>query len=381
MKILLTATVQSHICQFHKPLVEVLHKHGCEVHVAAKNNLNEKNGLKLNFVEKIFDIPFSRSPKSMDNIRAYKQLKRIIDSEGYDVIHCNTPMGGIITRLAGRKARKYGTEVYYTAHGFHFYKEAPKKNWIMYYPIEKFFANHFTDKLITITKEDYQLASSKFRTEVYHIFGVGVNSKKYYPMSVRKKQELRRIYGYDLETPILLCVGELNKNKNQTTVIRALAEVRKHIPNCKLLLAGNGPSNDELHELAQKLSLENAIDFLGYTLDLEKYLNIADVLISLSFREGMPFNIMEAMLCGTPVIASNNRGHRELITSGVNGILVSNADINKIAKKIVCLLENKILAKELSNTAQKHINKYKDVSVASELEQIYFSNIYGRGIC
>lgn len=156
MKVLLTATVQSHICQFHKPLAEVLHEHGCEVHVAARDNLAEKNGLKLDFVDKVFNVPFARSPKSLDNIKAYRQLKKIIDEGGYDVIHCNTPMGGVVTRLAARKARKKGTKVFYTAYGFHFYQGAPKKNWIVFYPIEKFFSR-LTDKLITITAEDYKI--------------------------------------------------------------------------------------------------------------------------------------------------------------------------------------------------------------------------------
>ena len=130
-KVLLTATVQSHICQFHKPLVEMLREQGdVEIHVAARNNLAEKNGLKLDFVDKVYDIPFSRSPKSTDNIKAYKQLKKLINEEKYNIIHCNTPMGGIVTRLAAKKARKKGCKVIYTAHGFHFYKGASKKNWI-----------------------------------------------------------------------------------------------------------------------------------------------------------------------------------------------------------------------------------------------------------
>lgn len=103
MKVLLTATVQSHICQFHRPLVEILHSHGYEVHVAAKNNLAEKNGLRLDFVEKAYDVPFARSPRSKDNLHAFKELKKIIEKENYEVIHCNTPMGGIVTRLAARK--------------------------------------------------------------------------------------------------------------------------------------------------------------------------------------------------------------------------------------------------------------------------------------
>ena len=165
-KVLLTATVQSHICQFHKPLVEVLHAQGYEVHVAARNNLVEKNGLCLDFVEKIYNIPFSRSPKSKDNLKAYLQLKKIIGENSYEIIHCNTPVGGIITRLAALKARKSGTKVLYTAHGFHFYKGAAKKNWLIYYPIEKIMAR-FCDILITITEEDYQLAKRKFHTNIY----------------------------------------------------------------------------------------------------------------------------------------------------------------------------------------------------------------------
>lgn len=97
MKVLLVATVQSHICQFHRPLVAMLHEHGCEVHVAARNNLAEKNGLKLDFVEQVFDVPFQRSPFSPKNLGAYKQLKKIIDEGNYDVVHCNTPVGGVLT--------------------------------------------------------------------------------------------------------------------------------------------------------------------------------------------------------------------------------------------------------------------------------------------
>ena len=161
LKVLLTATVQSHICQFHKPLVQMLREHGdVEIHVAAKNNLAEKNGLALDFVDKVYDVPFSRSPKSLDNIRAYRELKEIIDVEKYDIIHCNTPMAGIVTRLAAIATRKRGTKVIYTAHGFHFYHGAPKINWIVYYPIEKCFAK-LTDTLITINDEDYNIASQR----------------------------------------------------------------------------------------------------------------------------------------------------------------------------------------------------------------------------
>ncbi|HBI92113.1 MAG TPA: glycosyltransferase family 1 protein, partial [Terrisporobacter glycolicus] len=194
MKVLFVATVQSHIAQFHTGAIDLLKEGGYEIHVAARNNLFEKNGLQLQGVDKVFDIPFNRSPFSYKNMGAYRLLKGIIDNEYYDMIHCNTPVGGITTRLAARKTRKKGTIVIYTAHGFHFYKGAPKKNWLIYYSVEKLLA-HFTDKLVTITQEDYDLASQKFCCNVYHVHGVGVKTKKYSSVTEKEAQAFRKEMG------------------------------------------------------------------------------------------------------------------------------------------------------------------------------------------
>lgn len=371
MKVLITATVQSHIVQFHKPLVEVLHSHGCEVHVAARNNLAEKNGLRLDFVDKVFDVPFARSPKSTDNIKAYKELKRIIAEERYDIIHCNTPMGGIVTRLAARSTRKNGMKVFYTAHGFHFYKGAPKKNWVIFYPIEKFFANHYTDKLITITTEDYELAKDKFHCQVEHIHGVGVDEKRYHPVSFEEQARIRAELGFSLNQKIILCIGELLPNKNQQMAIRMMKTVVKKFPNAVLLLAGNGPQKDNLETLIHELNLEKNIQMLGYCTFLEKYQQIADALVACSKREGLPLNLVEAMLSGNPVVASVNRGHKELIVDGTNGYLVENTD--EMSLKVLQILRNK----EIWNTARKTIreraSKYGFVNVKKNLESLYFT--------
>lgn len=367
MKVLLTATVQSHICQFHKPLVKMLHECGAEVHVAARDNLAEKNGLKLDFVEKIYDLPFSRSPKSIDNIRAYKQLKDILEKERYDVIHCNTPMGGIVTRLAARQVRKRGAKVYYTAHGFHFYKGAAIKNWIVYYPIEKMFSK-ITDKIITITKEDYKLASKRFKCQVFYIHGVGVNTNKFHRISFEEKQKLRMKYGFKKDQNIILNIGELVKNKNQKTIINAMSEVIKHIPDCKLLIAGNGPERANLEWLIKEKSLDAYVKLLGYTTNIDEYLNLSDVLVTGSFREGLPVNVMEAMLCGKLVIASRNRGHRELIKEGENGYLVDADDAISFAERICYVLQNK---RGICQKSIELVAPFTDINVYKELKRLY----------
>lgn len=374
MKVLIVATVQSHICQFHKPLAEMLHEHGCEVHAAAGNNLAEKNGLKLDFVEKVFDVPFDRSPVSPRNIRAYREIKKIIDTGNYDVIHCNTPVGGIVTRLAAGKARRSGTKVFYTAHGFHFYNGASKKNWLIFYPIEKLFAR-MTDKLITINTEDYRLAKAKFPCPVYYIHGVGVDAERYHPATEEQKVAMRRDLGYPEDAKIILCVGELLSNKNQAMAIGAMEELvldDNRYSNVQLLIAGNGPEKENLEAEIADMGMEDHIRLLGYRTDLERFQAAADMLVSCSYREGLPLNIIEAMLSGNPVVATDNRGHRDLVINGETGYLVQCEDEFAMRDRIEQLLQDAELRKAFAKKAYWHAMQYSFSGVKNELEDIYF---------
>ena len=370
MKVLLTATVQSHICQFHKPLMKMLKEKGYEVHVAARNNLAEKNGLAMEYADKVFDIPFDRSPVSTRNIKAYKELSKVLSQNKYEIIHTNTPVGGLVTRLAANKYRKKnGTKVFYTAHGFHFYKGAPKKNWLIYYPIEKF-SSRLTDKLITITEEDYKLAGEKFHCQVERIHGVGANSSKYYAFSDEEKKSTREELGIPEYTKVIVNVGELLPNKNQRTAILAMKKVVEVYPTAKLFIAGNGPELDNLTNLVKENGLENNVEFLGYTLQLNDYYNIADCVVACSFREGLPLNVMEAMLCEDAVVASNNRGHRELVEDGVTGFIVEATDIDGFADKIINVLGNpSVYAKPSLEKAQL----FTDENVCEELKKVYLN--------
>lgn len=370
-KILLTATVQSHICQFHKLLAKLLQENGYEVHVAARDNLAEKNGLQMEYVDKVFDIPFDRSPFSIKNIKAYKELSKVLKENKYEIIHTNTPMGGMVTRLAANKYRKKnGTKVFYTAHGFHFYKGAPKKNWLIYYPIEKSMSR-LTDKLITITNEDYKLASEKFHCDVVHIHGVGANSEKFYVMSDEEKSSIRQKLGYSSNTKLILNIGELLPNKNQKAAIIAMRQVKEQYPESRLLIAGNGPELDNLKRLVIENKLDNYVEFLGYTTEINKYFNIADCVVACSYREGLPLNVMEAMLCGKAVVASNNRGHRELVKDGETGFIVDADDIDAFAEKIKAVLDN---SSNFKTSALISVAPFTDKNVINELKNIYFNS-------
>jgi glycosyltransferase EpsD len=300
---------------------------------------------------------------------AYSKLRKILKTERYDFISCNTPAAGVSARLAARDVRKQGTKVYYTAHGFHFYKGAPKINWLLYYPIERLMA-HFTDTLITITKEDYRLAKPNFDTNVVHIHGVGADEGKFLSVDENQNNMFRKEQGYD-DRFIILCVGELNKNKNQKTVINAVRKVSRVHPEVLLLLAGNGPTDEELREQITSLNMQHYVRMLGYCTDLEKYTNACDILVSASFREGMPLNIMEAMMCGKPVIASNNRGHRELIHHFRNGLIFNAEDYNALGQYIEQLVEDSTLRSKLGTAGRKSVKPYLNRNVEKELKEIY----------
>ncbi|MEN1937230.1 glycosyltransferase family 4 protein [Paenibacillus sp. 102] len=365
-KVLFCATVDFHFKAFHLPYMKWFKDQGWEVHVAAAGNM------ELPYVDKKYEITIQRSPLHLKNIKAYKELKAIIDKNRYKIIHCHTPMGGAIARLAAKNSRKHGTKVLYTAHGFHFCKGAPLINWLLYYPIEKMLAN-YTDCLITINQEDYNLAVHRqFKAaKIEQVHGVGVDTGYFKPVDVVQKNCLRIEMGYKQDDFLMFYAAEFNKNKNQQLLIQSLALIKDNVPNARLLLAGNGPLINDCKRLAKQMGVFEMIDFLGYRNDIVKILPICDIAVGSSLREGLPVNIMEAMACGLPIIASENRGHLELVEDSANGYIIPNQDAQLFALKIVELNKSKALLVKMGTESKRKMNKYSIVQVESEMSSIY----------
>lgn len=369
-KILYVATVASHIAQFHKPYMKLFKEKGYEVHVAARDNLAEKNGLQLEYVDKFINIPFQRSPFNLKNVISYKQIKKLLTEEKYDLIICNTPVGGIVTRMAAKKTRKKGTKVIYIAHGFHFYNGAPKKNWLIYYPIEKHFAKK-CDAVITINQEDYKLASKKFKTNVSYIHGIGVDEERYSLQSLDKREKMRESMGVSDEAFVILVVGELLPNKNQIQAIKAVEEISQKHKNIKLWIAGNGSNRETLERYVNEHGLQDYVEFLGYCTNLQEYQWAADVGVSCSIREGLGLNVIEAMIAGNTFIGTKNRGHNQLISDGENGFLVDVGDYTALSEKLELLMFDKELKSRLQENAKEMIKPYTLSNTLKEMEEIY----------
>ena len=313
--ILVTATVPVHIERFHLPLLRRLSGAGWEVQVASSADLVDES------IAKSHVVPWTRSPFSIGNIRAYRQLKSLLDRERFDVVYCHTPVGGAVTRLAARDARKRGTKVIYMAHGFHFYKGAPLVNWLVYYPVERILS-HLTDDLLVINREDFDRASKKFPTNVVMTRGVGIDFHSFEgEVSDATRTQLRESIGLRGDRPMVLAVGELSARKNHEILVRAWATGSGAGMDADLVIAGRGDLRGKLETLAGELGVADRVHFLGFRTDIPDLVAIADLLATPAVQEGLPQNVVEAMAAGTPVLASPIRGHFDLMTHGTTGFL------------------------------------------------------------
>lgn len=365
-KVLFTATVDSHILHFHIPYLKLFKENGYEVHVATNGDE------KIPYCDVKHKISFERSPIKLNNLKAIKDLKKIIDKENFEIIHTHTPMGSVVTRLAAMSARKKGTRVIYTAHGFHFFKGAPKKNWIIFYPIEKMMSR-VTDDLILINSEDYNLAKKKFHAKRTHLVpGVGVDPNKFnFEFPEKEKNELRKELGLKKKDFVMIYPAELNANKNQGMLIEVMRKLIKKNRNFKLLLPGIDSYNGKYQEMVKEYKLEDNIKILGYRKDIPKLLRISNLAVSTSRREGLGLNLIEATLCRLPVIAVKNRGHEEIIQNGYNGIIIEQDSLDELYNSIIKLYNDKNLRNEYQKNGYKTSQKFLLKNIMKDIKKIY----------
>jgi glycosyltransferase involved in cell wall biosynthesis len=316
MKILYVSTISNTINAFMIPHIELLLNQGHKVDIAC--NINKEISIYLTERGcKVYDMEFQRSIFTKYNLSAYKKLNQLIQKENYDIVHTHTPVASAFVRLACKS--RENVKVMYTAHGFHFYTGAPFKNWLLYYPVERYLSK-YTDYIITLNKEDYLRAKNSFKAgRVEYIPGVGLDIKKIQSQVVDKISKRKEI-NLPEDACIVLSVGELNKNKNHETIIKAISKLKGQ--NLYYVICGQGQNESYLRELTKELGIEKQVRFLGYRSDIYEILKVTDIFAFPSFREGLPVALMEAMACGLPIVCSEIRGNMDLIENDKGGVLV-----------------------------------------------------------
>ncbi len=362
-KILIVATVWGFF-DFLKNDIELLQANGFEVHCATNfRNVNKPMQIK-NIVK--HQVDFARSPLNTSNIKALCQLSLVMKQNQFTIVHCHTPVGGVAARLVASKYRKTGTKVFYTAHGFHFYKGAPLLNWLVYYPVE-WLCSWKTDLQITINREDYYRAKKNLHArKTLYIPGVGIDTQKFNKnpaIAGQKRKEL----GVSEDETMILSVGELSKRKNHEIIIRALHNLGNQ--KIRYFIAGKGDLKPYLQKLIKDMELNDKVSLLGYRTDISELCQAADFFVMPSHQEGLPVALMEAMASALPCICGNIRGNNDLIVQDKGGYLVNGTDVCSWAAAIEKMMES-----DWETMGTFNRNKVKNFSIDNvqrKMEKIY----------
>ncbi len=370
-KVLFVATVvRLHLNMFHTPFLKWFHDQGWQVDAAANNDYPNPDDCVIPWCDNFYCMSFERSPLKPGNLKAYTQLQELLRREHYDIIHCHTPMGGVVARLAASASRRQGTKVIYTAHGFHFFKGAPLFNWLAYYPVERLLAAK-TDLIITVNREDYDRARTFRAGAVAQVNGVGLDLSRFVQADPAQRAAVRRELGLRDGDIFAISVAQLAKGKNHQTLIRAMSRLQD--AKFHLFIAGDGPMEQELLDLARELGVEDRLHLLGFRRDVYRLCSAADLFLFASVREGLPVAVMEAMACGLPVVASDIRGIRDLTGNGAGGILLPPKDDEGFARQIRAVLDDPARFAGMKARNLDEIKKYSVDAVTEQMAQLYVS--------
>lgn len=340
---------------FSKASIWAAHEMGWDLYMGINRN-NPDDIKSLDYKIKFYEQHTYRNIFAIkDNLKAYLNLCKFLrNNPNIKVIHCNTPIGGIVGRLAGSR---YNRKVIYMAHGFHFFKGAPFFNRTILKWIERYFA-HKTDVLITINQEDFS-AASKFTLKkggrVFYVPGVGIDTSSY--MDRGNRRIIRKNLGLKDTDFVCICMGDIVERKNYRTAIESIQLINN--PNVHYLICGIGSERNKLEELAIRLNVQNQIHFLGYRTDMKDLLFASDCFLFSSLQEGLPRSTMEAMACGLPCIVSDIRGNRDLIDDGKGGFLAPATSAKDFANAITRLMTNV----DIQSMSKYNIKKIRDFDI------------------
>jgi glycosyltransferase involved in cell wall biosynthesis len=344
-KVLMVAATPSMIRAFNMRNLRILKELGCDVAVATNvESTNEISGEARNdFLQALDDlgvtchhVPFERGVGSLAGAwRVTCTLRSLQKRERFDIMHTHQPASSALARLAiGKRVR----HVIYTAHGFQFVKGGPKRDWLLYFPVEALLSRR-THVLITVNEEDQQLSQRRLHARrTVRIPGVGIDSSSFQQAVELEAASLRTDLGIPQHAPVILSVGELVPRKNHASVIRAMGSI-----GCReiyYLICGTGPLKPVLTHLADQLGIGNRVVFAGFRTDIPTILALSDYAVYPSLREGLGVFGLEALAAGLPLIGSDVRGIRDYMDGGHSGYLVSDPrSTEEVACGITAILE------------------------------------------
>ena len=361
-KVLFTASTYSHIRNFHIPYLRWFHQEGWDVHVACGGH-----PMPLPYADEVIGLPFEKSIRSPDNFAAARLLRRNIQETRYDLVCTHTALAAFFTRLAllGLKNRP---PLINMVHGYLFDADTAWHKREMLLWAERLTAP-VTDLLLTMNQCDYEIATKyHLGRRVMNVPGIGVDFSRIQPLAEPAKDAMREEWEIPKDSFVLIYPAEFSGRKSQSVLIRAMAALPEYVV---LILAGDGALIDQCRALSEQLKLGKRVLFPGYLHEMSPWYSIADAAVTASRSEGLPFNVMEAMYAGLPVVASSVKGHTDLIRDGETGLLYPYGDAAACAAQIRALLDSEPLRRRLAENARANVMQFSLEDVLEQVVQAY----------
>lgn len=362
-KILFAASTLSHIENFHIPYLKYFKQQGYIVHVMGKPN----NKYDIPYIDKVIPISFEKSMLSIKNFSSSFKIAKIIKSETYDIVSIHTTLAAFFVRLGMILSFKKVPLVINTVHGYLFDDNSPLFKKIIMLFAEKI-TKCVTHVIIVMNSVDYTIAKKHklYKDNIYLINGMGIDLSLFTAVIYDKKFSLRKAHNFCENDFLLIYVAEFSKRKNQRFLLNAINKlINDGYTNIKLMLLGDGLLLNELRHYTQQLGIDNNVYFVGYTKDTCTYYQMADICVSSSRIEGLPFNIMEAMSVGLPIVASNIKGHNDLVIPNENGFLFEYDYINEFCDYVKTIYNDKELYIKMSSKSKEFSAQYSIDNVLS----------------
>ncbi len=383
MNLLLVTTIPETLEAFLLPFAEHFRAAGWTVGGMA--NAARGNAACQRAFDRLHDVAWSRNPLAPANLRAAGAVRAVVAAEGYDLVHVHTPVASFVTRYALRR-NPQRPAVVYTAHGFHFHDGGhPLANAV--FRILERQAGAWTDELVVINRED-EAAARRYgivpADRLHFIPGIGIDVTGWEarPVPPGAVEAVRAELQMPAAAPLLLMIAEFTPNKRQADALQAFARLPREAGGGvapHLVFAGVGPTLDDARRLAEQLGVVDRVHFLGYRRDVPVLLRAADLLLLTSAREGLPRSVMEAMVLGTPVVASDVRGVRDLVGDG-HGKLVRVGDVQGLCDAIAYSLAHRREMEQMATRARAHVASYDVGTVLQQYEEVYRAALRRRGV-
>lgn len=362
-------------------LEQEMRKRGHEVHVfAPSKSISPKENQNL-YMLKSMPLVVARQYKNRIAAFYSRDVAKKIKEIGLDIVHTQSEFSlGLFGKIIARKYDLPFIHTYHTMWEDYLHYIIPIKGTRNIYPkrFARTFSRNFATKaecIITPSKktEKYLKYKCKIKNKPIYIIPTGIDTKKFAPSNFTEQdqQNLKNSLGIKPDEKVILLVGRIAEEKSIDVVMNSMPIVFRSLPKTKFVVVGDGPSKNDLEELAKKLNIQDKVIFTGKVPweEVPRYYNMADLFVNASLTETQGLTFIEAMAANVPVVAKYAPNLTEFITHNQNGLLVKHD--SDFPKAVISVLTNDTLSHKLTENGLQTATHYSVEEFGDKLEMLY----------